>query len=117
MNFFSPILAQEGASADGAVGAWASLTEETRTRLILFTTYAVVIIAILAWAVFIRKQKTKRRRIHRRHPHTWQQSDAAEKRRHHHRRKRLPSLPQNPSLAAAGGLPPRRPDDVPPKGA
>ncbi len=106
MSGYHPILAQ----ADGAVG------DETRNRLIIFLAYAAVILIVAVWAVFIRKQKSKRRRINRRHPHTWQQSEPVEHRRHRRRREHSSALPQNPSLAEKGGLPPRRPDDVPPAG-
>ena len=116
MSFFAPILAQESMSAADAVGAWASMTEEARTRLIMFSAYALVILVLVGWAIFIRKQKNERRRVRKNHPHTWQQSGAVEKRHRRHHRKRSRDLSQNPSLAAAGGLPPRRPDDVPPKG-
>jgi hypothetical protein len=114
MNYFVPILAEADA---GGVGS--SMTEEARYRLFSVTVFAVVILAVFIWAAFIRKQKGKRRRIYKRHPHIWQQSEDGEKRRgrHRHHRKRAPDLPQNPSLADSGGLPPRRPDDVPPKGA
>lgn len=114
MNCFAIILADADAG-----GEWVSMTDEARTRLIIFTAFAVVILGIFIWAAFIRKQKSKRRRIYRRQPHTWQQSGDEEKsrRRHRHRRKHTPDLPQNPSLADAGGLPPRRADDVPPPGA
>ena len=118
MNIFAPILADAEVSGPDVMNAWSSLTEEARYRLVMFSAYAVVILAILAWAIFIRKQKSKRRRIYKRQPHTWQQSEDAEKRRRRprHRRKRVSDAPQNPSLADAGGLPPRRPDDVPPQG-
>lgn len=113
MNYFHPILAEAEAG-----GVWASMTDEARTRLITVAAFAVVILAIFVWAVFIRKQKNKRRRIHKRHPHTWELSgDEGKSHRRRHRRKRTPDLPQNPSLADSGGLPPRRADDVPPRGA
>jgi hypothetical protein len=113
MNFLVPILAE--ADVDGA---GAAMADETSYRLISFTAFAVVILAIFVWAAFIRKSKSKRRRIHKHHRHTWEQSgDGEKRRRHRHRRKLAPDLPQNPSLAASGGLPPRRADDVPPRGA
>jgi len=113
MNFFVPILAE--ADADGA---GSSMADETHYRLITFTAFAAVILVIFVWAAFIRKSKSKRRRIHKRHSHTWEKSGDGEmkRRRHRHRRKLVPNLPQNPSLAASGGLPPRRADDVPPRG-
>lgn len=113
MNCFHPILA--GAEAGGV---WASLTDEARYRLITVTVFVVVILAIFIWAAFIRKQKSKRRRIYKHGPHTWEMKgdEGKSHRRHRHRRKRDPELPQNPSLADSGGLPPRRADDVPPRG-
>ena len=109
MNFPVPIFAD-------AEAAGGSVTDEAHYRLITFAVYALVILAVLAWVIFIRKQKNKRRRIHKHHPHTWQQPHDEQKRRHHRRRKRPAELPQNPSLADTSGLPPRRPDDVPPRG-
>ena len=118
MNFFAPILAEAEVTGSDVIGAWSFMTEEARYRLFTFSAYAIVIAALLAWVIFIRKQKTKRRRIYKHQPHTWQQSDDGKKRRRsqRHRHRRSSAAPQNPSLAAAGGLPPRRPDDVPPRG-
>ena len=118
MNLFTPMLAQGDLSTSEAFGAWSSMSEEARTRLVMFSAYALVIGALVAWALFIRKQKAERRRIYKKHPHTWQQTEAGGKHRGRHRqRRRRSSGPlQNPSLAESGGLPPRRPDDVPPAG-
>jgi predicted ABC-type exoprotein transport system permease subunit len=116
MKYFSPMLAQEEMSVDKAFGAWSSMNEEARTRLIMFAAYALVIGVVLLWALFIRKQKAKRRRIYKKQ-HAWEQSEGVEKRRQRRRRRqRSAPSPQNPSRAETGGLPPRRPEDVPPAG-
>ena len=113
MNSFAPMLAQSGSDFG------ASVSDETRNRVLIFLAYAAVILIVAIWAVFLRKQKTKRRRIRRHHPHTWQQTEdtVARHRRRHRGRRHSAELPQNPSLAEARGLPPKRPDDVPPAGA
>lgn len=109
MSFFSLILAQAETGAEEA--------DALNGRLITFGAYAVVVAAVLIWVLFIRKQKNKRRRVHRHKPHTWQLSEEERiHRRHRHRRSKGPELPKNPSLAEGGGLPPRRPDDSLPPG-
>ena len=111
MSFFSPILAQ--VDDDGV-----DTTDALRNRLITFGAYAAVMLVILIWAIFIRKQKNKRRRVHRRKPHNWQVSENSKAHgRHRHRHHQKPELPKNPNRAEAGGLPPRRPDVVPPQGS
>ena len=98
------------------------LSKEADTRLILFLAYGAVILLVVAWAIIIRKQKNKRRRIYRHKPHTWQLDSSEEKERRRQRRRERrrrtahPERPINPTLAQSGGLPPRRPDDVPPAG-
>lgn len=93
------------------------LADEAKYRLVMFGAYATVILLIAAWAIFVRKQKSRRRRIRR--PHGWQQKVEDGKHRHgRHRRHRSKNsqTPLNPTLAQSGGLPPTRPDDVPPHG-
>jgi hypothetical protein len=98
-------------------------SHETQTRVLVFLAYAGVVLLLLLWAMFIRKQKAKKRRVYKNQPHTWQLDPAAEKqlrrRRRHERKRRTlhPERPINPTLAQSGGLPPRRPEDVPPPGA
>jgi len=109
MSFFSFILAQAENGAEEA-GALSS-------RLITLGAYAAVIMIVLIWTIFVRKQRNKRRHVHRRKPHTWQMSEDEKPHRHHRRRRsKHPELPRNPSLADGEGLPPRRPDDVLPPG-
>lgn len=110
MNHLVPMLAQSGTDFG------ATVSDEARNRILLFITYATVILAVVAWAVFIRKQQGKRRRIRKHRPAP--AADEPVRRRRRRRRQRHPAkLPQNPSLAEARGLPPRRPEDVPPAGA
>lgn len=100
----------------GLADEGASMVTETTQRLIIFSIYAVVILLIAAWAIFIRKQKSKRRRIRR--TRGWQRIPEGQKHRHgrhRHHRSKGGNLPMNPTLAQSGGLPPIRPDDVPPK--
>jgi Flp pilus assembly protein TadB len=98
------------------------LSKEADTRLILFLAYGAVILLLLGWAILIRKQKNKRRRIYRHQPHTWQLDPTEEKehrrrrRRERRRRSAHPKRQTNSTLAQSGGLPPRRPEDVPPAG-
>ena len=117
MNIFGLMFAQgEGqVSVSDALGAWSSLSEEARGRLMMFGIYGLLILLILSWAIFLRKQKNKRRRIRRQHG--WQQT-SEESRKHRHGRHRhhskKPELPINPTRAQSGGLPPVRPDEAPP---
>jgi len=118
MKFLRVMLADaDGLSVSEAFGAWSSLSEEARTRLVMFAVYGLLILLIAAWAIFIRKQKSRRQRIRR--PHGWQQTPEDRKHRHgRHRRHRSKksAAPINPTLAQSGGLPPVRPDDLPPNG-
>lgn len=116
MRLLLPILAQDepGAMLD---------SQAEQTRLILILTYVGLVLLLVVWAMFIRKQKARRRRIYKHEPHTWQRDPAADKerrrRRRHERKRRTahPDRPLNPTLAQTSGLPERRPDDVPPPGA
>ena len=96
---------------------------EAQTRVLVFAGYAGVILLLLLWVLFVRKQKTKKRRVYRNHPHTWQLDPTEEKQRRRRRRQERkrrsahPERPVNRTLAQSGGLPPRRPDDAPPPGA
>jgi len=109
MNFFSPILAQ---AEDLDTG------DAMRSRLITFSAYAVVMLVILVWAIFFRNQKRKRRHGHKHKPPNWEFSDAQKSRRgQRHRHRQTDGLPRNPSRAESGGLPPRRAEDVPPRGS
>lgn len=106
MSSFQPMLAQAKNAA---------MADEVQSRLLMFGVYAVLVLLIAAWAIFIRKQKKKRRRVHR--PHRWQDPPEEHKHRHHHRdRSESAKPPINPTLAETSGLPPVRPDDVPPRG-
>jgi hypothetical protein len=113
MSFFSVILAQgeTGAEEAGAL----------QSRLITLGAYTLVIVVVLIWALFIRKQRSNRRRAHRHKTPNWKLSEEDKThgpRRHRHRGSKIksPQLPRNPSLAEGAGLPPRRPDDVLPPG-
>ena len=109
MNFFTPILAQVDDIDTG---------DALRNRLITFGAYTVVMLVILVWAVFFRKQSKKHRRTHKHRPSNWELSDAQKARRgQRHRHRQTDGLPRNPSRAESGGLPPRRPDDVSPQGS
>lgn len=110
MSCFSPILAQVEDSGAG-------FENELRNRLITFGAYASVMLIVLIWAICIRKQKSKRRRIHRHRPHNWELPEQDQPRRHHRhrRRQKTTELPKNPSRAEAGGLPPRREEPLPPE--
>lgn len=109
MNFFSPILAQVEDLDTG---------DAMRNRLITFGAYALVMLVILLWAVYFRKQKRKRRHVHKHKPPNWASSDDLKaRRRQRHRHRQTDGLPRNPSRAESGGLPPLRPDDVPPRGS
>jgi len=107
MNCFSPILAQVDNADIGDAG---------RARLITLGAYALVTLVILGWVIFFRKQRRKRRHTHK--PPNWESPDAQKTRRSlRHRHRQTDGLPRNPSRAESGGLPPRRPDDVPPRGS
>ena len=111
MNYFSPILAQEI-----AIG----MSDEAKRQAIYVGIFVVLILGVLAWAAFIRKSKQKRKRLTR--PHGWEMEPGAGKSKHKrsHRRRssgQSSSLKANPTRADKGGLPPLRPEDVPPTGA
>ena len=116
MRFFIPMFAQDETGPT-------MLSQDAHTRLVLFLVYGAVIALLIAWVIFIRKQKAKRKRVYKNQPHTWQRNPEEDKerrrKRRHERQRRSahPERPLNPTLSESGGLPPRRPDDVPPPGA
>lgn len=111
MRFFSPILAQ-----DVSLG----LSDEAKTQALYVGIFLTLILGLFLWAAFIRKSKQKRKRLTR--PHGWEMEPGAEKSKHRrsHRRRssgQSSNLKTNPTRADKGGMPPLRPDDVPPTGA
>lgn len=98
-----------------------SLSSSARDRLIIFG--AVLLVAILAfvWVGMFRKPRRRHSRHHHHHhhhhrpqPESRPSEDTSLFRKR--RRRRREHRPRNPTLAETGGLPPRRPDDVPPTG-
>ena len=112
MSLHLPMLAQ---------GTVSGMSDEAKTQMLYVGIFSTLILSLLIWAAFIRKSKQKRKRINR--PHNWETEPGAEKSQHkrsRRKRRRSPehssNRPTNPTLANKGGLPPRRPDDVPPNG-
>ena len=94
-----------------------------REILLVLGCLAVVSVALLLWAAYIRKRK-RHSSGHRSHHFSRTTpgigtSGAGEKgseprrRRHRHRRRRSSHYPLNPTLAQTGGLPPVRRDEPP----
>jgi type VI protein secretion system component VasK len=94
------------------------------SELLLLGAIALVVLAVLIWAVYFRKRR--RRRIRASHHHSGShrestpsaQQDAPARvephKRHRRRKRRRDHRPRNPTLAETGGLPPLR-TDIPPE--
>ncbi len=99
--------------ADDVLDQWRSLNASTRDALIVFGAFALVVICVLLWALFVRKPK-RRQHSHRRSHHSPAVNRKAEEatvqgsRRRKWRRPRRHHRPINPTLAETGGLPPAR---------
>jgi len=83
--------------------------------IIVFGSLFVLTLALFAWAAFFRGSRRRRRR---RHSHESPADSAAGKSSHSRHGHHHPEedLPRNPTLAEAGGLPPIREDQRPPRG-
>jgi hypothetical protein len=90
----------------------------SRDGWIIFGALALLILGILIWATFFRKQRRSRK--HHAHHHSGQETPTAPVQNHRDKsrrkgRRRRTRLPLNPTLAQTGGLPPLRHEPTPPR--
>ena len=84
-------------------------------RTILLASLALVVVALFAWAMFIRKRRRRRHGFRRHHHSIRERADELKneirRRRSMRARKRKRKYRRNPTLAETGGLPPIRGND------
>ena len=119
----SAFLAAIELKEDGS-GIFAEMTREGKERLLILGT--VFLAAVLALILYFVVRKLRRRYSHRHHHrpaelkryrrHKHEDEGLLSLLRPTHRRRKRRFLHRNPTLAETGGLPPARPEDVPPPG-
>ena len=87
---------------------WQRANQGFRDALLVATAAVVATLAILLWAVFVRKRRD-RPSYQIPTPKSDQQPPAATAKRRKWRRRRKDHRPRNPTLAETGGLPPVKP--------
>jgi hypothetical protein len=112
---FTPFLAAQNTLDQlGVQAAPRNLLGMRASDMILIMSIAVMLgLALIIWAVFIRKPKEKERVYHSR-PYVEERDDGTIRKRKKHRRRRRDHRQRNPTLAEVGGLPPVKTDPTPP---
>jgi hypothetical protein len=84
--------------------------------LVVIAVSLLLLIALVAWAVFIRKPKNEhaRTRVYKHRPREEETDDGMIRKRKRHKRPRREHRQRNPTLSEAGGLPPVKSDGGPP---
>lgn len=117
MNLLRPFLAQNLLPTDIVPDTWHWMGLSLKELLILIGAVAVVTLAVVVWAVYIRKPPRQHSR-HYHYPENEANSSSLEsdsesdggngKHYRRKRRRRREHRPRNPTLAETGGLPPLR---------
>ena len=113
---FTPILAAQNTLDQlGVQAAPRNLLGMRASDMILIMSIAVMLsLALIIWAVFIRKPKEKEERVYHSRPYVEERDDGTIRKRKKHRRRRRDHRQRNPTLAEVGGLPPVKTDPTPP---
>ena len=120
MNFHEAVQMNTGGGQTGGM-VW-------RDTILLGVALGVAILLLLTFVRLVYVPRRRRREAHGRHrrpvagtPPTPETKlvgadSGSEGSRHRRRKRRRGHRPRNPTLAETGGLPPIRPEDVPPRG-
>lgn len=121
------LIASLGLEDDVVIDTW--MTPETRESLFVVGALVLMVALIMLWVTLFRRSKRRVRHPLHQHLHNTQQhrtaqpvastpskaeSEHSSGRRGKRRRHRHQPLPQAPSLADTGGLPPKREEQLPP---
>lgn len=83
--------------------------------MVLIGIAVLLALALLIWAVFIRKPKRESsERVYNSRPYVEEREDGTIRKRKKRRRQRREHRTRNPTLAEVGGLPPMKSDSTPP---
>ncbi len=80
----------------------------------VFVIALVLLLAVMLWALFVRKQERPRREKGRLVLNDESSSESSSSHRRRRRRRRENNRPRNPTLLETGGLPPKKPPGSPP---